>query len=102
MMDNNYDKYAKELLDLIKTCVTEETKDYVKVKSAIVDSVNLDNTVNIRFPESEGIWSNITNQSIYQNLVPGDEVKIIQQNGIGKICWIIGVLNPKNKKIYNK
>ena len=88
---SNYDKYASELLRVIKECVEKETKDFVKVKSAIVDSVNLDNTVNIRFPEEDNVWTNIMNQSIYQNLKSGDEVKIIEQNGVYKNCWIIGV-----------
>lgn len=100
-MNNNYDDYAKELLNMVKECITKETKDFVKVKSAIVDNVNSDNTVNIRFPEDDSVWTNILNQSIYQDLKVGDEVKIIEQNGNFKNCWIIGLhknsIKNKNK-----
>ena len=93
-----YDKYAKQFLTNIKDCIQDETKNFTTIKSAIIHRVNEDGTVNIEFAEDGGIWNNITNQSIYQNLKKGDQVKIIQQNGILKNCWIIGVLQPTKKE----
>lgn len=88
---SNYDMFAGQLLDVVKECIKEQTKNYVQIKSAIVESVNPDKTVNIRFPENGGCWTKISNQSIYQDLQEGDEVKIVEQDGIYKNCWIIGV-----------
>ena len=93
-----YDKYAQQLLTNIKDCVDEKTKNFVTIKSAIIDKVNDNGTVNVKFPEDDGIWSNITNQSIYQDLKVGDEVKLIQQNGVLKNCWIIGALKTNKKQ----
>ena len=93
-----YDKYAQQFLNNVKDCVNENTKDFVTIKSAIITQVNENGTVNVKFPEDGGTWSNITNQSIYQDLKVGDEVKLIQQNGVLKNCWIIGALKTNKKQ----
>lgn len=93
-----YDKYAQQFLDNIKDCISEQSKDFVIIKSAIINKINDNGTVDVKFPEDDGIWSNITNQSIYQNLKVGDEVKLIQQNGKLKNCWIIGALQTSKKQ----
>lgn len=61
-----------------------------QIKSAIVHSVNLDGTVNITIPPSNTVYHNIQNQSIYRNLVPGDNVKIIKENNDLSNMWIMG------------
>lgn len=100
-MSTNYDKYAVGFLENINNCIDTKTQDFVKIKSAIVDSVNKDGTVNIHFPLDDQIWSNVSNQSIYQDIEAGDEVKIIEQNGVYKNCWIIGVHKAKDKTNIN-
>lgn len=92
-----YDKYAKQFLNNIKDCISEQTKDFVSIKSAKISRVNDNGTVNVEFPEDGGTWSNITNQSIYQDLKVGDEVKLIQQNGVLKNTWIIGAMQTSKK-----
>lgn len=93
-----YDNYAKQFLKNINDCIDERTKEYVTIKSATISRVNDNGTVDIEFPEDGGTWSNVTNQSIYQNLKVGDEVKLIQQNGILKNCWIIGAFQTNKKQ----
>lgn len=93
-----YDDYAKQFLKNINDCIDDKTKEYVTIKSATVSRVNDNGTVDVEFPEDGGTWSNVTNQSIYQNLKIGDEVKLIQQNGILKNCWIIGALQTSKKQ----
>ena len=93
-----YDKYAQQFLNNVKDCVSEKTKDFVTIKSAIISRINDNGTVDVQFPEDGGTWSNITNQSIYQDLKVGDEVKLIQQNGVLKNCWIIGALQTSKKQ----
>lgn len=61
-----------------------------QIKSAIVHSVNLDGTVNITIPPGNTIYHNIQNQSIYRNLMPGDNVKIIKENNDLSNMWIMG------------
>lgn len=94
----NYDDYAIQFIKNITECIQKSTENFVQVKSAIVDSVNDDGTVNIHFPLDDQVWSNISNQSIYQDIEAGDEVKIIEQNGVFKNCWIIGVHRAKEKQ----
>lgn len=93
-----YDDYAKQFLKNINDCIDDKTKEYVTIKSATVSKVNDSGTVDVEFPEDGGSWSNVTNQSIYQNLKVGDEVKLIQQNGASKNCWIIGALQTSKKQ----
>lgn len=93
-----YDDYAKQFLKNINDCIDDKTKEYVTIKSATVSKVNDNGTVDVEFPEDGGSWSNVTNQSIYQNLKVGDEVKLIQQNGASKNCWIIGALQTSKKQ----
>lgn len=65
-----------------------------KIQSAIVAQVNENGTVNVYLPGDENnIYTNIQNQSIYQDLVPGDQVEIILKNGSFSNCWIIAKHN---------
>ena len=43
-ISTNYDKYAVGFLENINNCIDTKTQDFVKIKSAIVDSVNKDAT----------------------------------------------------------
>lgn len=69
-----------------------------KIQGAIVAQVNENGTVNVYLPgEEQNIYTNIQNQSIYQDLKPGDEVEILLKNGRFSNCWIIA----KHNNLFN-
>ena len=88
MSDNSH--IVKSFFKQINKSVDNKTSQMTQIKSAIVHSVNLDGTVNITIPPSSTVYHNIQNQSIYRNLVPGDNVKIIKENNDLSNMWIIG------------
>lgn len=85
--DTNY--YADLMLNRIISCVNQMMQDVPKIKSAFVYSINDDKTVNIKLPGNDQIYTRIQNQSIYQNLQPGDMVKLLLEDGSFSNCWII-------------
>ena len=88
MSDNSH--IVKSFFKQINKSVDNKTSQMTQIKSAIVHSVNLDGTVNSTIPPSSTVYHNIQNQSIYRNLVPGDNVKIIKENNDLSNMWIIG------------
>lgn len=87
----NYNKYADDFLDKIEKYIDYKLDGMVKIKSAIVTNINNTGTVDVYFPpDKKNIFTNISNQSIYQDLKIGDGVKIIFSNGNASNCWIIG------------
>lgn len=87
MMNNNL---ITQFLDQINHAIDYKLSGLSQIKSAIVHSVNIDDTVNISIPPSQTVYRNIQNQSIYRNLNPGDNVKVIAENGNLSNMWIIG------------
>ena len=82
--------YADAMLARVTEIVQELIKDCPKTKSAIVDSVNQDGTVNVKLPsDNSNVYTRIQNQSIWQNLVPGDGVELFLKDGTFSNCWII-------------
>lgn len=87
--NDNINVYADLMLNQIISCVKNMMQDVPKIKSAIVDSINDDNTVNIRLPGNDKVYTKIQNQSVFQDLVPGDLVKLLLEDGSFSNCWII-------------
>ncbi len=88
--DIDYNKLADTLLSRIKEYIDYEISNGVKTDNAIVSKVNLDGTVDIYFPPNKNkIFTKIQNQSVYQDLMPGDGVVLFYPNGNESSCWII-------------
>lgn len=87
---NDVNTYADAMLNRIMLCVEEMIQDVPKVKSAFVDSINSDGSINVKLPgDNENVYKNIQNQSIYQDLKAGDMVKILLEDGSFSNCWVI-------------
>lgn len=87
MQDNNL---VQQMFTQINNLIDYKMSQQTVVKSATVHSINQDSTVNIVIPPSNSVYHNIQNQSVYRNLKPGDNVKIIIENGNLSSMWIIG------------
>lgn len=87
MQDNNL---VQQMFTQINNLIDYKMSQQTAVKSAMVHSVNQDGTVDIIIPPSNSVYHNIQNQSVYRNLKPGDNVKIIIENGNLSSMWIIG------------
>jgi hypothetical protein len=88
MVDNGH--IVKSFFKQVNKSVENKTNTMTQIKSAMVHSVNVDGTVNITIPPSETVYHNIQNQSIYRNLRPGDNVKIIKEGNSLSNMWIMG------------
>ena len=87
----NFNELSDNLLTQIKNYIDYEINQGVRLDSAIVSKVHTDGTVDIYFPPDKNkVFTKIQNQSIYQDLQPGDGVKVIYENGSESSCWIIG------------
>ena len=91
-MDNNL---ITRLFARINDIIDYKLSLQTQIRSATVHSVNNDDTVNIVIPPGNTVYHNIQNQSIYRNLRPGDNIKIIVENGSLSNMWIIGGFNLK-------
>lgn len=103
-MDNkqSYDSIVKTFFQQISNMVDSKIQKLTQVKSATVHSINTDGTVNIQIPPDTTVYHNIQNQSIYQDLHIGDNVKIIKEGNSLSNMWIIGGFNLKPQiSIYN-
>lgn len=87
MMDNNL---VLQFLTQINDAIDYKLSGLTQIKSAIIHSVNQNGTVNLYIPPNRTVYHNIQNQSIYRNLQPGDNVKIIVENGSLSSMWVIG------------
>lgn len=90
---------VNKFLKQISKIIDHKLEKLTTVESAIVDQVNLDGTVNLHIPPDSTIFTNIQNQSIYQDLQVGDCVKVLKQNNKASNMWIIGghdLKRPKN------
>lgn len=100
LSNQNIDIYADMMINRIVDCINEMMKEVPKIKSAIVESVNEDGTVNVTLPgDLEHIYTKIQNQSIYQDLKVGDMVKLLLEDGSFSNCWIIARY-PKNEDTF--
>lgn len=89
-LNNNIDNYADLMLNKLVGIIDTKLKNVPRLKTAIVFSVNENKTVNVTLPgDGEKVYTNIQNQSIYQNLIPGDIVKLLLEDGSFSNCWII-------------
>ena len=86
---------VNKFLKQISKIIDHKLEKLTTVESAIVDQVNLDGTVNLHIPPDSTIFTNIQNQSIYQDLQVGDCVKVLKQNNKASNMWIIGGHNLK-------
>ena len=85
---------ADSMINKIVKIVSSLIVGVPKIQGAIVEKVNENGTVNVYLPGDESnIYTNIQNQSIYQDLQPGDQVEILQKNGSFSNCWIIAKHN---------
>lgn len=81
---------VNKFLKQISKIIDHKLEKLTTVESAIVDQVNLDGTVNLHIPPDSTMFTNIQNQSIYQDLQVGDCVKVLKQNNKASNMWIIG------------
>ena len=81
---------VNKFLKQISKIIDHKLEKLTTVESAIVDQVNLDGTVNLHIPPDSTVFTNIQNQSIYQDLQVGDCVKVLKQNNKASNMWIIG------------
>lgn len=86
---------VNKFLKQISKIIDHKLEKLTTVESAIVDQVNLDGTVNLHIPPDSTVFTNIQNQSIYQDLQVGDCVKVLKQNNKASNMWIIGGHNLK-------
>lgn len=92
---------AKALNKQINRIVDSKLKNLTTVESAVITSINSDGTVNLTIPPDTAIYTNIQNQSIYQDLNVGDYVKIIKQGNRSTNMWIIGA-HRQNQSLKTK
>ena len=105
----NFNELSDNLLTQIKNYIDYEINQGVRLDSAIISKIHSDGTVDIYFPPDKNkIFTKIQNQSVYQDLKPGDGVKVIYENGSESSCWIIGkhqgkrtVINENNISLQN-
>lgn len=93
--ENTYaeaDEYAQYLITCVKNIINSNRPKWCEVKGAKILSYDEKNSLaTLEFPDANGTWSNVKNQSIYQNLKSGDAVKVlIQHQGDSADHWIIG------------
>lgn len=87
--NNEYNQLADTMIQRISKIINSKIEEQTKISSAIVDSVNQNNTVNLYFPpESSTIFTNIKNQTPF-TLQQGDSVEVLLKNGSFSNCWII-------------
>lgn len=95
--ENDINTYADAMLNRFVIMFQDLVREVPKIKSAIVENVNSDGTVNVKLPsDTENVYTRIQNQSIWQNLVPGDEVELLLKDGTFSNCWIIAKHNKMN------
>jgi len=82
---------ADDMIQKIVSIVKEEiASTSPRIESAIVKNVNSDGTVDVYLPgDLNSVFTRIQNQSIYQDLIPGDSVEILLKKGKFSNCWII-------------
>lgn len=97
-MENNED-IIKNLFKQINKLIDYKLNKTTQIKSAIVQNINTNGTVDIVVPPDHTVYHNIQNQSIYQNLNVGDHVKIIKENNSLSNMWIIGGFGLQQKNI---
>lgn len=98
---DNINSLADLMLNQILSCIKDMMQDVPKIKSAIVDSINDDNTVNIKLPGNDKVYTRIQNQSVFQDLIPGDLVKLLLEDGSFSNCWIIARYPRKSMELPN-
>lgn len=86
----NENKLVQKFFKQINKIIDYKLNKLTQIKSAIVHSINQNGTVNLIIPPDKTVYHNIQNQSIYQNLKVGDNVKIIKENNSLSNMWIIG------------
>lgn len=80
---------ADSMLNRITECFKDSLKGLPQIKSAVIDSVNEDGSINIFFPPNEDkLFTRISNQSPF-TLEAGDGVEIMLKNGSFDNCWVI-------------
>lgn len=87
------DDNARHFINCVKNIMNSNRPKWCEVKGAKIISYDEKNSLaTLEFPEADGTWTNVKNQSIYQDLKPGDDVKVlIQHQGNSADHWIIGV-----------
>lgn len=86
---SNINIQADEMLKKIEDCVNTAIAKLPSIKTAVVQNVNDDGTVDIYFPpDKENVFTKIQNQSIHK-LSVGDGVELLLKDGTYNNCWII-------------
>ena len=84
------DNLVQRFIAQVNQMIDYRLKEMTKIESAVVESVNDNGTVNIFIPPNSTVYHNIQNQSIFQNLRPGDCVKVIKEKNDLSNMWVIG------------
>lgn len=84
------DNLVQRFIAQVNQMIDYRLKEMTKIESAVVESVNDNGTVNIFIPPNSTVYHNIQNQSIFQNLKPGDCVKVMKEKNDLSNMWIIG------------
>ena len=95
----NENKLVQKFFKQINKIIDYKLNKLTQIKSAIVHSINQNGTVNLIIPPDKTVYHNIQNQSIYQNLKVGDNVKIIKENNNLSNMWIIGGFGLKAQNL---
>ena len=73
---------------------------FTQINKAIDNKINgLTQIKSATIPPDKTIYHNVQNQSIYRNLQPGDNVKIIIENGNLSNMWVIGKFSSINTDV---
>lgn len=94
--NEDFNKKADEFLKRIQDYIDLKIAESISVKPAEISKVNSDGTVDIFFPPDKNkLFTKIQNQSIYQNLKPGDQVFLFFPQGNKSSCWVCAKFKNK-------
>lgn len=94
--NEDFNKMADEFLQRIKDYIDLKISENCCVRPAEIYRVNSDGTVDIFFPpDKDKLFTKIQNQTIYQNLKPGDQVYLFYPQGNASSCWVCAKFKKK-------
>lgn len=97
-MNNNMDinAMADLFLKQIENYFNNKFSNFPSYKPAEISKVNSDGTVDVFFPpDKDKLFTKIQNQSIYNDLKPGDQVYLCYPQGNPSSCWVSTKINKK-------
>lgn len=95
-MENNAS--IKALMKLIQKVCEEFFSRQDSIISGVVDSINVNGTVNLHIPPDNIVFTNIPNQCPF-GLSPGDSVKLMKEKGRASNMWVIAKCGVSNEGV---